>query len=349
MVNPDHPQQSAVQPKRFSFVFIAGALVSVAWLKLSMLLLAALFSYLALRQLGRVRLLGRWPAVAIFVFLLLGIGYSLAHFSRHAVKALPEIADKSIPSIIQFAQDHQIELPFTDYQSLKEAGVEAVKSQVHYLASFARFAGGAAKQAVFLLAGCFVAMSLFLTPRFDLSSAPALKGRSLYATCCQEIGERFTVFYESFERVIGAQIAISGVNTVLTAVFALSVGLPYAIVVVGVTFLCGLVPVVGNLVSNTVIVGIGFTVSPRMALLALIFLVTIHKLEYFLNSRIIGRRIHNPLWLTLLALLVGEKVMGIGGLILAPVVLYYVRLEASKVETFTGRKALPDVPAAVQD
>ena len=102
--------------------------------------------------------------------------------------------------------------------------------------------------------------------------------------------------------------------------------------VVGVTFLCGLVPVVGNLISNTIIVGIGFTVSPRMALTALIFLVVIHKLEYFLNSKIIGDRIRNPLWLTLLALIVGEKLMGVPGMILAPVVLHYIKLEMSKVE-----------------
>ena len=73
------------------------------------------------------------------------------------------------------------------------------------------------------------------------------------------------------------------------------------------------------------IVGIGFTVSPKMALAALVFLVVIHKLEYFLNSKIIGQRIRNPLWLTLLALVLGEKLMGVPGMILAPVVLNYLR------------------------
>ena len=48
-----------------------------------------------------------------------------------------------------------------------------------------------------------------------------------------------------------------------------------------------------------------------MALVALVFLIAIHKLEYFLNSKIIGERIRNPIWLTLLALIVGERLMGI--------------------------------------
>ena len=73
-------------------------------------------------------------------------------------------------------------------------------------------------------------------------------------------------------------------------------------------------------------------VSPPRALGALVFLVVIHKLEYFLNSKIIGDRIKNPIWLTLLGLILGEKLMGIPGMILAPVILNYVKVEASKIE-----------------
>ena len=69
-----------------------------------------------------------------------------------------------------------------------------------------------------------------------------------------------------------------------------------------------------------------------MALFALIFLITIHKLEYFLNSKVIGNRIKNPMWLTLLGLLLGEKLMGIPGMILAPVVLHYIKVEASRAK-----------------
>ena len=130
---------------------------------------------------------------------------------------------------------------------------------------------------------------------------------------------------------MGAQVIIAAINSVLTGIFALVVGLPYAPVVIGMTFLCGLLPVIGNIIGNTIVVGIGFTVSPRMAITALIFLVVIHKLEYLLNSKIVGWRIHNPLWLTLLALIVGERLLGVPGIILAPVILNYIRLEASQI------------------
>ena len=132
--------------------------------------------------------------------------------------------------------------------------------------------------------------------------------------------------------VMGAQILISAVNTVLTGIFAVAIHLPYAPVVIGVTFLCGLLPIVGNVISNTVIVAIGFTVSAETALFALAFLIIIHKLEYFLNSKIVGGRIRNPFWLTLLALILGERLMGVPGMILAPVVLNYIKREASVIE-----------------
>jgi predicted PurR-regulated permease PerM len=51
-----------------------------------------------------------------------------------------------------------------------------------------------------------------------------------------------------------------------------------------------------------------------------------------LNSKIIGDRIRNPVWLTLISLILGERLMGIPGLILAPVVLNYLRVEMLTVE-----------------
>ena len=147
----------------------------------------------------------------------------------------------------------------------------------------------------------------------------------------RELAARFATFYKSFGRVMGAQIIISIINTALTAVFLAWNGFPYALVIVVLTFLFGLLPIVGNLMGNTLIVGVAFTMpdGPRMALFALVFLVVIHKLEYFLNSKIIGDRIKNPMWLTLIGLVVGEKLMGVPGMVLAPIVLHYIKVEAS--------------------
>jgi predicted PurR-regulated permease PerM len=165
--------------------------------------------------------------------------------------------------------------------------------------------------------------------------------KNLYAAACDEIADRFSSFYESFSVVMGAQLLISAINTLLTSIFVFVVDLPYGWIVVVATFLCGLLPIIGNLISNTIIVGIGFTVSAKMAIVALIFLVVLHKLEYFLNSKIIGDRIKNPVWLTLLGLVLGERLMGIPGMILAPVVLYWLKRETSRLPAEAERIEIP--------
>jgi predicted PurR-regulated permease PerM len=318
-------------PGRYSYAVILLLIVSVSWLGAAPLLLMGLFSYLALSKLHYFKQRGKWLAVTLFLIVLAVISYASLRFTTKAVRAFPEIADKAIPSFIALAEKYEIEVPFTDYASMREAAVGAATKQVQYLGSAARYAEGALMKILYAIAGCVVAISLFLNPRFNLE--PRKEGpANLYNQWGEALMTRFRVFYESFETVIGAQILISAINTVLTSIFVLVVQLPYGPLVIMATFFCGLIPVLGNLISNTIIVGISITVSPKMALTALIYLVTIHKLEYFLNSRIIGHRIRNPLWLTLIGLVIGERLMGLAGIILAPVVLNYVRLEASAIK-----------------
>jgi predicted PurR-regulated permease PerM len=184
----------------------------------------------------------------------------------------------------------------------------------------------------FAVIGIVIAVSLSFNSRIDSYYEFSTGPQNLYLTLSREISNRFGDFYRSFATVMGAQITISIINTTLTAIFVLAIRLPNAPVVIVLTFLCGLLPIVGNLVSNTVIVCLAFTISLKMAFFSLLFLIAIHKLEYVLNSKIIGTRIRNPAWLTLIALIIGERLMGIPGMILAPVVLNYLRVELSRIE-----------------
>jgi predicted PurR-regulated permease PerM len=318
-------------PARFSYAVLAAMLVLAGLLHLGAPLLALLFSYFVLTKLGRF-ISNKWLALAVFIIVLAAITYTAGHFIHAAIAALPKIADNSIPAATAWAQARDLSLPFTDFEGLKATAMKAVKDEAHYLGNVANFARNASTTFVFLIIGVVAAVSLSFNSQLDLFRESHKVRNNLYSVCCDEITARFSEFYRSFATVIGAQMTISCINTILTAIFVFAVQLPYAPVVIGLTFLCGLLPIVGNVVSNTVIVFIGFLVSPRVAIGALVFLVVVHKLEYFLNSKIIGARIRNPIWLTLFGLIVGEKLMGVPGMILSPVVLNYLRVEMSKVE-----------------
>jgi predicted PurR-regulated permease PerM len=88
-----------------------------------------------------------------------------------------------------------------------------------------------------------------------------------------------------------------------------------------------LIPVIGNLGSNAAIVVIALGVSVPAAIASLAYLVVIHKLEYFLNARIVGRQIRAAAWEILVAMLVLEAAFGISGVVVAPILYAYVKGE----------------------
>ena len=324
-----------ITPTRLSYCVLALTIILAGLLHLGTPLLVVLFAYFALRQLLYLAK-RRWLALILFIVVAAGIAAAAVYFTRAAFLALPDVADTSIPSASAWAQKRQIELPFTDFESLRAVVIDTLKEEAHYLRNVAHFAGSTTAALVFTIIGIVAAVSLFFKTGLDPYRSTHPVKNNLYSICCDEVSTRFRDFYRSFATVMGAQITISLINTTLTAIFVLAVQLPYGLLVIPITFLCGLVPIVGNLVSNAVIVFLALTVSLKLAIGALVFLVAIHKLEYFLNSKIIGERIRNPVWLTLIALIIGERLMGIPGLILAPVVLNYVRVDMLKVEVGTA-------------
>ena len=153
------------------------------------------------------------------------------------------------------------------------------------------------------------------------------------APFAHELRRRCELLAEAFRRIVFAQIRISALNTFFTGIFLLGVlplfgvQLPLAKTMIVLTFVVGLLPIVGNLVSNTFITVIALSVSIWVAITALAFLVIIHKLEYFLNAKIVGTQIESRAWELLTAMLLFEAAFGLSGLIAAPVYYAYVKRE----------------------
>lgn len=326
-------------PTKISYGLMALILALIGWLHLSTLVLTVLFGYFAL-QMFSIRK-NKTVGVIIYAIVVVGVIWGLIFVLNRARETLPKIADETIPALVNYAESKNLELPFTDYASAKTLLIQESKDQV---ANFGRYLKTAVLQIAMFLIGLVVAVSMFLSVRWGTEADIAEAPDSLYATVVRELGTRVRTFYYSFSRVIGAQILISAINTVLTAGFLIWNNFSYTTTLIAATFLCGLLPIIGNIISNTLICGVAFATSPKLALIALAYLVIIHKLEYFLNSKIIGDRIKNPMWLTLFGIVLGEKLMGIPGMILAPVVLHYIKVEALKNKiTARGVETAPDV------
>ena len=149
------------------------------------------------------------------------------------------------------------------------------------------------------------------------------------------LAHRAHLLGSAFRRIVFAQVRISALNTLLTALYLavllpmLGMPLPLTKTMIALTFVVGLLPVLGNLISNTVIVVVSLSVSLLTAISSLVFLIVIHKLEYFVNARIIGARIGAHAWELLLSMLIMDACFGLPGVIAAPIYYAYLKDELS--------------------
>src|SRR3989454_6658662 len=177
-------------PARLSYGVLAITLTLAGVLHLGAPLLAIFFSYFALRKISSLTK-RKWLALILFILVAAGIAYSAVHFTRAALAALPEVAESSIPSASAWAQARQIELPFTDFDSLRALVVDTLKEEAHYLRNVARFAGTTTAALLFILIGIVAAISLFFNSRLDLYPESHKTKNNLYSVLSGEISARF--------------------------------------------------------------------------------------------------------------------------------------------------------------
>lgn len=145
--------------------------------------------------------------------------------------------------------------------------------------------------------------------------------------------EQFLAIENAFWRVISAQVRISALNTGLTAIYLVGilpmfgVNLPFTKTLIVVTFIAGLLPVIGNLISNTAITIISISQSLPVAVASLTFLIVIHKLEYFVNARFVGQQINAKPHEILVMMLLMERLFGPAGVVAAPVFYAWLKSE----------------------
>lgn len=224
-------------------------------------------------------------------------------------KSLPIAVAEVLPTTIEGLRQQLLELLGDHVQKISVVGMESLKVFAHILLG--------------MVVGGMAAVHHFT----EHTVAPPL----INALRC-----RLRNLTIAFDKVVFAQVKISGLNTILTAIYLLialpllGIHLPMASLLVLVTFAVGMLPVVGNLVSNTAIFVISLGVSPLVGFVSLIYLIVIHKAEYFMNARIVGHEVQATAWELLSAMLLMEALFGVVGLVAAPVVYAWLKAEVKE-------------------
>jgi predicted PurR-regulated permease PerM len=334
------PASTAAVALRYDFA--AWALMGAALLfALQAHLLPALFAGLLMHEMVHIltpqlrsRHVGeevaKAAAVAVLSLIIFALGWlavsGLLVSLRNGYNSLPELLQR-MAEIIDTKRDSWPQWLVTSLPADAEALQAAVTG---WLRDNARglqvFGAGAGRALAYILLGLVIGAFVALRRGRAPSELPGL---------ARSMAERVTRLGQSFRRVVFAQVRISGVNTVLTWIYlvvalpAFGIELPLTKTMVAITFVCGLLPVLGNIISNTIITIVSLSHSWQLAGVSLGYLVVIHKLEYFLNARIIGGQIQARAWEMLIAMLAMEAIFGIPGLVAAPVYYAYVKNELS--------------------
>lgn len=325
-----------------AFVLAAVLLLLVLHLHLLLALLSALATYSMYQALVAwfSRRMGLRLAEALTLAVVMLCTLGLAWFVYAGVSELHEAyrsgkIDSLLASVL--ATLHQLDswLPAWLQEKLPQSPAEVQQllldwSDAHpdSLKSAGQWTGRAAAH---LLIGVVIGFLAGASP------LPPPQGLSVFTLAWRA---RLQQLYGAFVDVVSAQLRISVVNTVLTGLFLLVLlpilgyHMPLAFALVVITLVAGLLPIVGNLISNTAITLVALTISPWLAVAALLFLIGIHKLEYFINAKIMGHKLRVRTYELLAVMLLMESAFGIGGLVAAPVYYAWLTRELRDLRIF---------------
>ncbi len=267
--------------------------------------------------------------VAVIAFSIVSLlsfgGYMFASYISNGQESIVTLMQKMAEVVVSGTSY----LPVWTHQFLPLNIEEWQKTASNWLLENARVFSDVGKDSalflVHVLVGMIVGGMIALHPATPSKRAPL----------SHALSERVACLGLAFRRIVFSQIRISALNTALTGIFLVLVlpsfgyDLPLVKTMITVTFLVGLMPIIGNIISNTVIFLIALSVAPMAAVFSLMYLIGIHKLEYFINARIIGSQIRARAWEILVALLVMDAAFGIAGLVAAPIFYAYIKDELS--------------------
>ena len=335
-----------------SYLLMAAGLLLIMWQGLLPGLLSACIGYLGTRWLARAFDLAlrrrrkisandpAWRAApalprvtAATLVMLAPIGLLILGFSeaREFVLNAPEQYKELLDYIARTVLELRLKLPPDSGAYLPEGSVEVqsivagyLRGQAGSLALTGRaWLGGLLFAYVGLIVGALAAVAIRPAARRPLA---------------RELKARIVIFGEAFRQIVAAQFWIAAFNTLLTAIFLLFLmplwgpHLPYTPALITLTFVAGLVPIVGNLVCNSVITLVALSVSPITALACLVFLIVIHKAEYVINAKVVGSRTQMRVWELLAVMFVAEAIFGPAGLVAAPLFYAYLKKELQAAE-----------------
>ncbi|HEX3511443.1 MAG TPA: AI-2E family transporter [Solirubrobacteraceae bacterium] len=267
--------------------------------------------------------LPRWASVSLVVLLVIGlVGGFLA---------------LAVPLVTEQATTLSAELPHylrrLDHTSKSFAQLDTKFHIVKGLQKLLK-GGGSFNSLVGLgkvLLGFIASLALVtVTAIYLLVDLPRVR-RALYLLAPRSRRPRMVLLTdEILDRVGGyvlGNLLLSLIAAVLTTVWALILGIPYAVLQGLLVGLLDLIPIVGSTIGGVIVSLVALTVSFPVALATAVFYIVYRFLEdYVLTPRIMSRTVAVPGLVTVIATVLGAALLGIVGALVAIPVAAAIKL-----------------------
>ncbi|MEE1620180.1 AI-2E family transporter [Zafaria sp. Z1313] len=134
----------------------------------------------------------------------------------------------------------------------------------------------------------------------------------------EEVAEISETIAESVGKYLSGMAVLAALNAVFTFTLLSIVGVRYAAVLAVLAFPITLIPLVGSVISTTLITIVSLFTSPGAALVVLLVMLVYMQVEaYVLTPRIVGKAISIPGSLVLIGAMVGGTLLGLLGALIA--------------------------------
>jgi predicted PurR-regulated permease PerM len=307
-------------------VLAALALVAVLWLNLVAALMAGLGGFVLYRwvQAQTIRYTARWTSRTLRLLLVSAALALLGLALFEGFELLLSASSGGLGKLLQLMADTLDQIRATAPGWVVDRLPASADAMQQAISAWLRLHAGQlqhwGRQALHVLVHLIIGLVIGLMAG-AATGAPARPE----AVAVRLVQDRLRQLAAAFADVMAAQIRISLINSALTALYllvalpALGYHVPLAPTLVAFCFFVSLLPIIGNLLSNAAITLAALTVSLWLGVASLAFLVVVHKLEYFLNARIVGGRTSVPTYAMLAGMLVLEAAFGVAGLVTAPI------------------------------
>jgi predicted PurR-regulated permease PerM len=330
----------------------AWALLGVAKLIGSALLLLTIALFLAValdplvRRLQRLRMNRLWAVVALMTMLVLILAGIGALFAAPLASQSSKLAS---------------EAPHMKEDLLRHDTIRRANERTHALDRLSdevqklpeQAAGDAAKVLAVLAHGVIGAFTLVFLTAFLLIEGPQLtRGAQVL---WPQLRERrwWSLLQSSYSTIgdyVGGTMLVALIDGIVIALLAFVLHVPFALPLAVWATLWGLLPIIGSVIGTAPAIVLALTVSPLAAIIVLVVSVLYHSVaRAILHPAIVGRAIEMSAFFVFLAILMGESVLGMVGILLAVPAAAIIQLIVTDIIERRDSEAASEQPTTAAD